>query len=355
MRYARSTIVLWWCAGIVATTMLAPIAAQITTVPGTPPPNWRPSRTPDGHPDLQGTWANNTVTPFERPTELNGREFVTDAELRMFQERAARLFNGTGDIAPGDELFSSLLANPDQHTSKHSAVGDYNQVWDADELVFEYRTSQMLEPATGLLPAMTATGRQRQSDVRDARRLHGTDGPEARTGLERCITNGAIKMGFVQTRYNSYYEIVQTHDYVVLHNELVHEARIIPLSDRPHAPTAIRSWLGDSRGRWDGDTLVIDTTNFSAQSTFRPTLSVIIPAEQFHVVERLTRSDANYLRYEVTVNDPATWVGPWKAVTTWKRSTAPMYEFACHEGNYGMEGLLRGARADERAADLSKK
>lgn len=145
------------------------------------------ARTPDGHPDFQGVWANNTVTPFERPAALSGQEFFTDKELAILKQRAAQLFGGVGDIAPGDELFLALLSNEQEHKSPR-AVGDYNQVWDADELVFERRTSQVIDPADGLLPPLTPEGAQKQASIREARRLHAADGPESRTLLERCLT-----------------------------------------------------------------------------------------------------------------------------------------------------------------------
>jgi hypothetical protein len=181
------------------------------------------------------------------------------------------------------------------------AVGDYNQVWDADQLVFERRTSQVIDPADGLLPPLTPEGAQKQASIREARRLHAADGPESRTLLERCLTNGTIRLGFVQTRYNSYDQIVQTPDYVVLQSEVLHEARIVKLDGRPHPSATIRPWLGDSRGRWDVETLVIDMTNFHPQSTFRPSVSTLFSAEHFHVMERLKRLDADNLEYRVTV------------------------------------------------------
>ena len=313
------------------------------------PPRWSPPRTPDGQPDLQGVWANNTVTPFERPQELAGKEFLTDDELAVLKQRAARLFGGAGDFAPGDELFLTLLRNPQEHRSPRP-TGDYNQVWLDDGLVFENRTSQIVDPPDGQLPPLTPQGRQQQAAAAVSRRLHPADGPEDRVPQERCITFGTARVGFLQARNNSYHQIIQTPGYVVIYSEMIHEARIIPLDGRPHTSTTIRSWSGDSRGRWDGQTLVIDTTNFSAHPTFLQKPSLPVSGEHVHLTERLTPVDPDTIRYEATVDDPTTWTKSWTAVTTWKRSSEPMFEYACHEANYALVHILRGARADENAA-----
>jgi hypothetical protein len=316
-------------------------------------------RTSDGHTDLEGVWANNTVTPFERPKELVGKESLTDEELSVLKQRAARLFDGGGDTAIGDELFLALLANPEQH--KRRGTGDYNQFWTDTDLVFEKRTAQVFEPRDGRLPPLTPQAQLRQAAAAEERRLHPADGPENRTPLERCITHGAARIGFLHARNNSYYQIVQTRDFVVIHAEMIHEARVIPMDGRPHISPEIRSWLGDSRGHWEGETLVIDTTNFSPKSNFSwasssPASLTMGSHEHLHLIERLTRTDLDTLQYEVTADDPTTWTQPWKAMVPWKRSTDRIYEYACHEGNRSMEGILSGARADEKAAaEASKK
>src|SRR5262245_27085894 len=244
---------------------------------------WSPARTPDGHPDLQGVWVNNTITPFERPAELAGKEFFSDAELQTLKERAARLFSGSGDAAPGDQLFLTLLANPEEHKTTARATGDYNQFWLDDGLVFENRTSQVIDPPNGLLPALTEEGARRLAAGIQATREHPADGPEDRLTQERCLTFGTAKVGNLQSRNNSFHQIVQTRDYVVLNSELIHQARIIPLDGRPHADARIRSWDGDARGSWAGSTLVIDTVNFSAQSPIRPKRGFPMSAEHVHL------------------------------------------------------------------------
>lgn len=315
-------------------------------------------RTSDGHPDLEGVWANNTVTPFERPKELVGKESLTDEELSVLKQRAARLFDGGGDTAVGDALFLALLANPEQH--KRGGTGDYNQFWTDTDLVFEKRTAQVFEPRDGRLPPLTPQAQLRQAAAAEERRLRPADGPENRTTLERCITHGAARIGWLHARNNSYYQIVQTRDFVVIYAEMIHEARVIPMDGRPHISLENRSWLGDSRGHWEGETLVIDTTNFSPKSNFSwasssPASLTMGSHEHLHLIERLTRTDLDTLQYEVTADDPTTWTQPWKAMVPWKRSTDRIYEYACHEANRSMEGILSGARADEKAAAKASK
>jgi hypothetical protein len=324
------------------------VLAAIATVPAQQPA--RAKSPPDAHPDLQGVWVNNTVTPFERPQELAGKEFLTDAELTVLKQRAARLFNGDGDHAPGDALFLALLRNPEEYKSPKETGSDYNHFWLDDGLEFETRTSQVVDPSDGHLPPLTPEGRQRQAADLERSQLHPADGPEDRSTQERCLSFGTARVGGVQARNNSFFQIVQTSGYVLIHSEMIHEARIIPLDGRSHRPAAIRSLQGDSQGRWDGQSLVIDTTNFSAHRTFRQKPGLEVSGEYVHLVERLVQIDADTIRYEVTVDDPTTWTKPWTAMTTWKRSSERMFEYACHEANYSLTDILRGARADEIAA-----
>ena len=320
------------------------------TVLAQQPAPGKPPLTPDGHPDLQGVWVNNTITPFERPAELAGREFLTPAELQTLKERAARLFSGSGDTANNDELFLTLLHNPVEFRRPLGSTGDYNQFWLDDGLVFENRTSQVIDPPDGLLPPLTEEGARKLAAALQALREHPADGPESRFTQERCITFGTAKVGWLLSRNNSFHQIVQTRDHVVLYSELIHEARIVPLDGRPHIGAGMRLWDGDSRGRWMGETLVIDTMNFSAQTPLRPKLGLFMTAANVHLTERLSLVDMDTLRYEVTVDDPTTWTRPWSAVTTWKRSAEQMFEYACHEGNAALQHILSGARDQERRA-----
>ena len=312
------------------------------------PGPWTPPLTPDRHPDLQGMWVNNTITPFERPAALDGRAILTPEEVETFKARAARLFSGSGDIAQGDDLFLTLLSNPAERRAPAGSTGDYNQFWMDDGLVFETRTSQVTDPPDGRLPPLTAEGTRKLASAQQAIRDHPADGPESRLTQERCITFGTAKIGWLHSRNNSFHQIIQTADHVVLHSELIHEARIIPLDGRPHVPVGVRLWDGDSRGRWDGHTLVVDTVHFSAETPIRPIRGFLMNAGNMHLTERFTLLDADTLQYEVTVDDPTTWTRPWTAVTTWKRSAELMFEYACHEGNAALGHILSGARDEER-------
>ena len=304
---------------------------------------WTPSRTADGHPDLQGVWANNNATPLERPKELAGRAILTEKEVAALQNKAHELFdNGNSDAAFGDTVFASVLANVNGSksgfTSTDGQTGDYSSVW-LVERNFDNRTSLITDPPDGRLPALTAEAQKRRTAATAAReRL--PEGPEDRSLSERCITFGAPRLG---AGYNSYYQIVQSPDSVAIVMETIHDARVVPLDGRPHLPSTVQTWLGDSRGRWEGDTLVVDTTNYKAGAFMNA-------SEKLHVIERFTRTGPDTLKYEVTVEDPATWAKPWSAMIPLSHSRDAIYEYACHEGNEGLVGILAGARAEEKAA-----
>jgi hypothetical protein len=294
-------------------------------------------RTPDGQPDLQGVWLSNSATPLERPKALEGRQFLTDAEVAELKKRAARLFKeGNSDYAAGDNAFLAAYANVDQYKNPTISVGGATEMVERE---FDNRTSLIVDPPDGKLPALTPAGLQRVGAA-DAATKRPPAGPEDFTNFIRCITFGVPRVGgnFGAGPY-SYYQIFQSPGYVVLFTEMIHEARIIPLDGRPHLPQNIRQWSGDSRGRWEGKTLVVDTTNFSTKSYFMGS------AENLHLVERFTRVAADTLNYEVTLDDPTTWTKPWTAVVRLKATQDNIYEFACHEGNYvSMVGMLSGPK-----------
>jgi hypothetical protein len=304
---------------------------------------WTPPRTADGHPDLQGFWANNNATPLERPKELAGREFLTDEEVAALKKKAAEMFSGNGDAAFGDNLFETVYANVKGTKKGFKSVdgetGDYSSVWN-DERDWNNRTSLITDPPDGHLPAMTPEGQKRR-EANAAARQRPAATPEDRALQERCITYGSPQM---VAGYQSYYQVVQTPKSVVIMTEMIHDARAIPLDAGPHLPPAVRQWFGDSRGHWEGDTLVVDTTNY------KPRSFMSVSSEQLHVIERFSRRAADTLQYEITINDPGTWTKPWSLMIPLKRSPKPVYEYACHEGNVGMVGILAGARAEERAA-----
>ncbi len=304
---------------------------------------WSPPRTADGHPDLQGFWANNTATPLERPQELAGREFLTDAEVAAMKKKAKELFGGQSDAAFGDDVFNAVFANVRGQKSGFKSVdgetGDYSSVWTVDR-VWDNRTSLITNPTDGRLPAMTAEGLARRAENLAA--IRRSAGPEDRSLSERCVTYGSPQ---IHAGYQSYYQVVQTPKTVVLETEMIHDSREISLDGSAHIPSAIQLWHGDSRGHWEGDTLVVDTTNYKPGSFFRGASS-----EKLHVTERFSRTGPETLQYEVAIDDPGTWTKPWSLMIPWQRSSKPVYEYACHEGNIGLAGILAGSRADERAA-----
>ncbi|HYL38115.1 MAG TPA: hypothetical protein VEV17_19520 [Bryobacteraceae bacterium] len=308
---------------------------------------WVQPLTPDGQPDLQGVWLDKSATPLERPKALEGRSSLTDAEVAELRQRAARIFQrgGGSDYAAGDAVFLAALANSAEYKSPNSTSGAVEMI-DRD---FDNRTSLIVDPPDGKVPPLTPAARQRQAERPGA--LAAGLRPPARvedlSSAIRCITAGVPRLG---GRYGAgdfgYYEIVQAPGFVVLFSEVIHEARVIPLDGRPHLPQNIRSWDGDSRGRWEGKTLVVDTTNFSSKSNFMGS------GENLHLVERFNRIAANEIQYQITVDDATTWTRPWTAMVRLKQSQEKIYEFACHEGNFPvLEDMLSAARANDKAQE----
>ena len=289
-----------------------------------------------GQADLQGVWLSSSATPLERPKGLEGKPFLTDAEVAELKKRAQRLFKqGNSDFASGDNAFLAAYANVEQYKNPNISTGGAEDMVDRE---FDNRTSLIVDPPDGKLPALTPAGQRRQAEAAEAAK-HPATRPEDLTNFIRCITFGVPRVGgnFGAGPY-SYYQIFQTAGYVVLFTEMIHEARIIPLDGRPHLPQNIRQWSGDSRGRWEGKTLVVDTTNFSTKSNYMGS------AENLHLVERFTRVAPNRIDYTVTIDDPTTWTKPWTAVVRLKQTPEHIYEFACHEGNYvSMVAMLSGA------------
>jgi hypothetical protein len=296
---------------------------------------------PDGHPDLQGVWLNNSATPLERPRALEGRPALTDQEVVELRRRADRLFKNTNaDFAGGDAVFLSALADIDKSTSTTATGSTYEMI----EREFDNRTSLIIDPPDGRIPALTAEAQQRKLAA-DAIRRRPFEGPEDLTHVERCLTYGVPRLSGTNTGAGplGFYQIVQTPSHVVLFLEAVHEARIISLDGRPHLPPSVRLWEGDSRGRWEGETLVVDTTNFSTRNNFMGS------SDQLHLVERFTRVAADRIDYQITVDDPTTWTKPWTAVIRLKQSAERLFEYACHEGNFEiLRGMFAGARANDK-------
>jgi hypothetical protein len=289
-----------------------------------------------GQTDLQGVWLSSSATPLERPKGLEGKPFLTDAEVAELKKRAQRLFKqGNSDFASGDNAFLAAYANVEQYKNPNISTGGAEDMVDRE---FDNRTSLIVDPPDGKLPALTPAAQRRQAAAEEAAK-HPATRPEDLTNFIRCITFGVPRVGgnFGAGPY-SYYQIFQTAGYVVLFTEMIHEARIIPLDGRPHLPQNIRLWSGDSRGRWEGKTLVVDTTNFSTKSNYMGS------GENLHLVERFMRIAPNRIDYTVTIDDPTTWTKPWTAVVRLKQTPEHIYEFACHEGNYvSMVSMLSGA------------
>lgn len=304
---------------------------------------WTTPRTIDGKPDLSGYWSNNNATPLERPKELAGRATLTDEEVAAMKKKAHELFGGKEDAAFGDSVFLATLANVQGTRTGFKSVdggtGDYSSVWLA-ERDWDNRTSLITDPPDGRIPAMTADAvKRRQTALAAAQRLPA--GPEDRSLSERCITYGSPQL---TEGYQSYYQLVQTPKAVAVMTEMIHDVRVIPIDGRPHPAAAVQQWMGDSRGHWEGDTLVVDTTNY------KPRAFQSVSSDKLHVTERFSRSGPETLKYEITIDDPETWTKPWSLMIPLRHSPNPVFEYACHEGNEGLAGILAGARAQEAAA-----
>ena len=300
--------------------------------------SWEVPRTADGHPDLQGVWANNNVTPLQRPEILAGRETLTDEELAALKARASELFSTESDDAAfGDSVFAAALAEADSFSSRDSGTGNYNHFW-LVERDWNNRTSLVVNPPDGRIPPRTEAGAARVDERAAARRRHA-QGPEDRSLGERCISWGVPRLG---AGYNSYSQIFQSANHVVVYMEMG-GSRVISLDGGPHISEHIRLQHGNPRGHWDGDTLVVETTNYAPTSYFMGS------SDNLHLIERFTRVGEDVLQYEVTVIDPTTWTAPWTAMIPLRRSPDAIYEYACHEGNIGMAGIMSGARALEKA------
>ncbi len=298
-------------------------------------------RTAWGAPNLEGIWDFRTITPMERPPELAGKATLTAEETAEYERKINEQRNA-------DARHDTKVTGTANRTAVTEDVAlAYNDFWwdRGTKVIGTRRTSLIVDPPDGRLPPMTTEGRQRMA-ADDAKRERVAEGPEDRSIGERCIMGFNSGPPMVPGGYNQNVQIVQHPDYVVLLNEMVHNARIIPLNGRPRAN--VPQWVGESTAHWEGDTLVIDTQNFRQNTSLRGS------GPNMHLIERLTRVDADNLRYSFTVNDPTTWTKPWSAEVPMVKAEGLIYEYACHEGNRGMFGILSGARAlDQKAAAKS--
>ena len=320
---------------LVAATMLTAVHGQT---------NWTTPRTPWGAPDLQGLWNYNTLTPLERPRALEGRAFLTDEEAAAALQAAAN---------------SATQDQPRQ---------DYNPFWSERNAITHISpdrpTSLIVDPASGKLPPLTPAAQARDAAWRATWQrpipvpfllpmLFGTNparGPEDFGLSTRCLVSYSAGPPIMPGANNSHLQVFQTPDQVVLFTEMVHDARVVPLDGRPHLAPSIPQWHGDARGRWEGDTLVVESRNYTSKRfSFSIGLTNAVGSgETLQLTERFTRLDADTLQYEYTVNDPVTFTRPFTAVQTMPAADGPLFEYACHEGNYGLANALSGARAQER-------
>jgi hypothetical protein len=303
---------------------------------------WTPPRAADGHPDLEGVWENNSATPLERPAQLADKARLSDEELAALKRRAREWFAPDADAVFGDTLYLSLLT--DKRPGGLGATGSYSQNWLPDRY-FENRTSLIVDPANGRLPVATPEGARAR--LAGARRF----GQPADSAQQMTITDRCIAYGFPDlfAAYMSVYHIVQTPEYVAIQMEKIHDTRIVPLDGRPHLSSAFHNYLGDSRGHWDGDTLVVETTNFHPAGNPMGGYTTLSD-QNLKLIERFRRTASDTLEYTFTVDNPTMWTKPWTAVINWKRAKGEVFEYACHEGNYSLRGMLSAARADEAAA-----
>ena len=350
------------CIAVVALSIATITAAQ---APKPAPRAYSVPRTPDGRPDLQGMYDLATLTPLERPAGLNAA--LTDAEAAKLERQVATQVEVRGRPITGER--TAPPKGGDGSTGAAGGVGGYNNFWLDPGSAYtvvdgQRRTSLIIDPPDGRVPALTQAARQRlaarvlrpTSDTTESRdpglEPPGSyDDPERRPLGERCL------LGFGSTSgppvlpnyfYNNLHQIIQTKDYIMILTEMVHDARIIRMNSE-HLPKTVRKWMGDSIGRWEGDTLVVETTNFTDKTRFRGA------TEDMRVIERFTRVAPNALLYQFTIDDPATWARPWTGEYTWPATDKNIYEYACHESNYALENILRGARRREADEAAQKK
>ena len=296
-------------------------------------------RAADGHADLQGLWENNSATPLERPVALADKPLLTDGEVAALKIRAGQLFSADADAAFGDAFYLALLANA---STPLGATGTYSQNW-LPGRNFENRTSLIVDPENGRVPPLTEDAARTRAAAAAARPRF-IRGPEDMFVTDRCISYGIPDLF---AAYMSVYRIMQSPDYVVITMEKIHDVRVIPLDGRPHVSSKIRHYLGDSRGHWEGDTLVVETTNFHPNGNAMGGLFRFAD-HNLRLTERFTRAGANALTYEFTVDDPTIWTKPWTAMVPWTTASGNIYEYACHEGNYSLANMLSAARAEEK-------
>jgi hypothetical protein len=314
--------------GVLAMAGFAPLPAQ----PPAKTKPWTMPRTPDGHPDLQGIWTNATITPLERVAQFASKPTLTDAEATAYERRQVDNTNAdarsTNAEADRDHAYNALFFDRGTELARVDGVK---------------RTSLIVDPPDGKVPPITPEARQRNAGR--LRTMGRFDRVQDRPLGERCLLGFGSTSGppMMPVLYNNNYQVVQSPGTIMILVEMVHDVRLIHMDGRPHLPANIRQWMGDSIGHWEGDTLVVDTTNFSNKTSYRGS------SENLHVIERFTRVDDGTILYKFTIDDPTVFSKQWTAEYPFLATKGPIYEYACHEGNYAMPDILGGARAAEKA------
>ena len=320
-----------WCAVVVVVG-----CASLSTLAPAPAHGWQLERTAFGHPSLEGVWANNTATPMERPAAFAGKESLSAEELAALEARLEEIRESSqaGDLL-GDFLIQRVLEDP-EFRGFDQDTGNYNSFWLVERKLDE-RTSLVIDPPDGRIPAYRPEALQRLA-ARGGYADSKPAGPESLPANVRCISYGVPN---ILAGYNSYFKFVQTPTHVAIQQELIHDVRIIPIDGRPPLAEDTRFWHGDSRGRWEGDTLVVETRNYDDKGGFRGAGSGLT------VIERFTRTAKDVLEWELTFDDDTTWERPWTMMIPLERSEDKIYEYACHEANYSLRAILAGARLEE--------
>jgi hypothetical protein len=297
-------------------------------------------RMPDGRPDMQGVWANNNMTPLERPKQFGLRQTMTDAEFEAVKKNLSSMIDG-GDAFFADELILAAVEGSTKFSSRDTQTGNYGQAW-LSERILDNRTSLIIDPPDGRIPPLAPGAAERARALAAERQKRGPADSAQDLGLStRCVHAGTPNL---RAGYQSYFAITQGPDVVALRTEMNHDTRIFPTNGARPLSNAITMYHGDSRARWDGDTLVVDTRNFSPNANFRGS------TDGLHLIEKFTRVSDDTIEYVVTIDDPTVWSRPWTLMVPLKNTGEEMYEFACHEGNYGLAAILSGARAAERGS-----
>jgi hypothetical protein len=325
----------------IATCIVMGLALSIAVVLDgqSPSAKWSVPRMPDGRPDMQGVWANNNMTPLQRPPQFAGRATMTDAELADLKEKIKALMDG-GDAFFADELILAALDGKTKFRSADTQTGNYDQSW-LSERIFDNRTSLIIDPPDGRLPQLVPAAVERARVQQAAQQARGpADRAQDLSFSTRCVSAGTPN---IRAGYQSYFEITQGPDVMALRTEMIHDARIFQMGTGPHPSRAIAQYHGVSRAHWDGDTLVVDTTNYVDNATRVGAATT----DKLRTTEKFRRVAEDTIEYHITFDDPNVWARPWTMMIPLKKTGELMFEFACHEGNYGLRAILSGARAQE--------